>query len=99
MSPPRPERHDRLVDRIGRDAERKRRARRERRRTVWFGLGTFGLVGWAVSVPMVIGVLVGRWLDGRVHGNVSWTVTGLVVGVVLGCVNAWYWVRRESSDD
>ena len=29
--------------------------------------------------------------------RVSWTLMLLFVGMVLGCLNAWYWVKRESG--
>jgi ATP synthase protein I len=73
------------------------RARRAGRWSVWFGLGMFGLVGWAVAIPALLGVALGVWLDGRVPGRRSWTLTLLLVGLALGCVNAWYWVKRESG--
>lgn len=80
-------------------AGRKLRARRAGRRGVWYGLGMFGLVGWAVAVPTVIGVALGLWIDARVEGTISWTLALLLAGVALGCLNAWFWVRRESRDD
>jgi ATP synthase protein I len=81
---------------IGRKAERKLRARKEKHRTAWFGLGMFGLVGWSVVVPALLGIALGIWLDRRWPGQVSWTLTLLIIGVALGCVNAWYWVKQES---
>lgn len=96
----RPPDHDEVVaGEIGRKAGRKLRARAQPRRGVWFGLGMFGLVGWSVAVPALLGLALGLWLDTVVGGRVSWTVTGLVAGVALGCLNAWYWVRRESRHD
>lgn len=78
-------------------AARRRRARREGR-SVWFGLGMFGLVGWSVALPTLAGIAVGAWLDGRAGpGRISWTLTGLVVGVALGCALAWWWVRQETD--
>jgi len=88
-----------ISNEIGRKAGRKLKAREERNRGVWFGLGMFGLVGWAVAIPTVLGVLLGLWLDGRFPGRISWTLTFLFLGVVLGCVNAWFWILRESEDD
>lgn len=82
---------------LGRKAERKLRARREGDRGIWFGLGTMGMVGWAVMLPTVVGLALGAWLDGRTDDTVSWTLTGLVVGIALGCLNAWYWIRREGG--
>lgn len=78
-------------------AARKIRARREGDRGIWFGLGMMGLVGWSVTVPTVLGIVVGVWLDNRSAdpGGVSWTLTGLLTGVALGCINAWFWIQRE----
>lgn len=81
---------------IGTKAERKLRARRERNRSVWFGLGMFGLVGWSVAVPTLLGAALGLWLDARLEDRISWTLTFLFVGVAAGCGVAWHWVRHES---
>jgi len=88
---------DDLEETVSRKAERRERARREGRHTVWFGFGMFGLVGWAVAVPTLAGVALGHWLDARYPGGPSWTMTGLVVGVALGCLNAWWWVQRTGG--
>ena len=88
-----------VADAVGRKAERKLRARREGRRGVWFGLGMFGLVGWAVALPAVMGVALGLWLDARFPSRISWTLSLLLLGALLGSLNAWYWVKRESRDE
>jgi ATP synthase protein I len=80
---------------VGAKEARKLRARREKHRTVWFGLGMFGLVGWSVAMPTVAGIALGIWIDSRWPSDTSWTLTLLVLGVALGCVNAWFWVSRE----
>ncbi len=76
---------------------RKLRALRQGDQSVWFGLGTFGLVGWAVTIPAVALTALGVWLDGRWPVPFSWTLTLLVIGVMLGCLNAWLWVSKERS--
>ncbi|MGD8388820.1 MAG: AtpZ/AtpI family protein [Desulfobacteraceae bacterium] len=81
---------------VGVKERRKLRARSEKDRGVWFGLGMFGLVGWSVAVPTLIGVALGVWLDRAWDTTASWTLTGLLAGVVVGCLNAWYWIKRES---
>jgi len=88
-----------LGETVGQRAERKLRARSESRRTAWFGLGTFGLVGWSVAIPTLLGTALGVWLDGRWPGEVSWTLTFLIIGIALGCLNAWYWINEESKRD
>ena len=81
---------------VDRKAARKLRARREADRGAWFWLGMFGLVGWSVAVPTVIGIALGVWLDHAWPGRVSWTLTLLLAGVVVGGLNAWYWIQQES---
>lgn len=86
-----------LSETVGSKEARKIKARREKERGVWFGLGMFGLVGWSVAIPALIGVALGIWIDGRWPGSYSWTLMGLILGVIVGCLNAWYWVKRESG--
>jgi len=49
--------------------------------------------------PTLVGIGLGLWLDRRFPGRASWTLTLLIIGVALGCLNAWYWVKQESSRD
>jgi ATP synthase protein I len=74
---------------------RKLRALRQGDRSVWFGLGTFGIVGWLVTIPAVALTALGVWLDRRWPVPFSWALTLLVTGVALGCFNAWRWVSQE----
>lgn len=90
---------DGFIETVGTKENRKIRARQEEDRGVWFGLGMFGLVGWAVAIPALIGIAVGIWIDKKWPSPYSWTLMLLVIGVVVGCLNAWYWVRRESRRD
>ena len=85
-----------LLRRVGEKEARKLKARAEKDRSVWFGLGMFGLVGWSVAIPTLIGIAVGIWIDTTWPGPYSWTLMLLFIGVIVGCLNAWYWVKRES---
>lgn len=80
-------------------ASRKSTARRQGDRTIWYGLGMFGIVGWSVTIPTLLGIALGIWLDLTLVSPYSWTLTMLFVGVAVGCLNAWYWVQRESQDE
>jgi ATP synthase protein I len=82
---------------IGQKEVRKVKARRERGKGIWFGLGTMGMIGWSVAIPTLIGVAFGALLDSWYPGQISWTLTFLSIGLIIGCVNAWYWVIREQK--
>ena len=85
-----------FLDKIGEKANRKHRARQSRKR-VWFGFGLFGMVGWAVVIPSLLGIAIGVWIDRHFPGQYSWTLMFLAIGVGLGCLNAWYWITKESQ--
>jgi ATP synthase protein I len=84
---------------VARKASRRRRAAREQNRSVWFSLGLFGLVGWSIAIPALLGVALGVWIDARWPSRISWTLTLLFVGIVMGCINAWLWMKQESRDE
>jgi ATP synthase protein I len=81
---------------IGAKAARKLKARKSSQ-GAWFGFRMFGLVGWSVVVPTLIGAMFGRWFDERHPGKHSWTLTLLIIGLCLGCLNAWHWVAKEEK--
>lgn len=84
-----------LAERIGAEAGRKLRARQQHPAGAWSGLGMMGMIGWSVSVPALLGVLLGGWLDRHYPGTHAWTLALLVAGLTLGCFSAWRWVAQE----
>jgi len=84
---------------VEKKVKRHLKARREEKQSVWFGLGMFGMVGWSVAVPTLLGIALGWWLDRQYPGPPSWTLTFLFAGVALGCYNAWQWIKKESRRD
>ena len=86
----------RLAEKVRIKERRKMRSRQDEARNVWFGLGMFGVVGWSVAIPALIGIFVGVWIDMTWKSPYSWTLMLLMIGIAAGCVNAWFWVRRES---
>lgn len=100
MNEPDPMREKRqsFSEQIGEKAARRLRAQQHKPRSVWTGFAFFGLIGWSVVVPTLIGAALGMWLD-RLHpGGRSWTLALLVAGLVLGCFNAWRWVEKEHRE-
>lgn len=80
---------------IGSKAARKRWMQRRGNRSLGFGLGMLGLIGWSVALPTLIGALLGIWIDHHFPSMYSWTQTLLVAGVILGCALVWHWVSQE----
>lgn len=76
----------------------KLKEKRRKKRGVLYGLGMFGLIGWTVAAPTVLGALFGAWLDRRFPGKQSWTLTLLIIGLIAGCVAAWQWLSREDKE-
>jgi ATP synthase protein I len=66
-------------------------------RNTWFGFSVFGLVGWSVAIPTLLGIGLGIWLDSHYRSRYSWTLMLLIAGLAIGCLNAWHWVSRESQ--
>lgn len=90
---------EKLQDQTDAQLSRKLQARRSGDRSAWFGLGMFGLVGWSIAIPTLLGVALGVWIDRRWPSQFSWTLMLMVGGVVMGCLNAWWWVQREMDDE
>jgi ATP synthase protein I len=82
---------------VGAREVRKLKAKRRGVQGIWFGLGMFGLIGWAVAIPTLLGVLIGSFIDKLFPGIHSWTLSLLIIGLFIGCLNAWHWVVKEEK--
>jgi ATP synthase protein I len=86
-----------LAQQVGTKATRKLKARKSTQ-SVWLGLGMIGLIGWSVTVPTLLGVALGIWLDKHHPGKHPWTLALLMAGLMIGCLNAWHWVAKEDKE-
>lgn len=77
---------------------RKLRARARDKSSAWFGLGMFGIIGWSVVIPALLGVALGIWIDRTLPSRFSWTLMLLLLGIILGSLNAWHWVSQERKN-
>ena len=87
------------IERINTKVKRMQSARNQRHDSPWIGLGMFGLIGWAVAVPVLLGTGLGIWIDEQWPSDRSWVLILLLAGAVLGALNAWYWLQRESRHE
>ena len=83
---------------VGEKEKRKLKALHEKKDSVWSGFGMFGMVGWSVAVPTLLGAALGIWLDKNHPQSFSWTLTFLVVGLFAGCAIAWHWIAEEDKN-
>lgn len=77
-----------------RKAVRQRRDRRaqwesEGERPLWQNLSMIGALGWLIVTPILLGVLVGRWLDQSFGTGVVFSGALIFAGAVLGFYLAW----------
>lgn len=80
-------------------SKEKRKLERQRdTRSIWYGLSLFGMVGWTIAVPTVLGAITGIWLDRNYEQEFSWTLSLLVGGLLSGCFFAWKWVQKENRN-
>lgn len=86
-----------LSRQVAAKATRKLKAQRLGHHSVWTGIRMFGLVGWSVTIPALLGAALGIWLDKHYPGSHSWTLSLLLLGIATGCLNAWHWVQKENK--
>jgi ATP synthase protein I len=84
---------------VGGKCRRKLRADQEKGRSIWMGMGMFGLVGWSIALPTLLGLGLGRWLDGRMAHGFSWTLALMLAGLTLGIFNIWGWMNLTAGQD
>ncbi len=89
---------DRLKSEVEQKERRKLRARKHGDRSIWQGFGAFGVIGWSVALPTLIGVALGLWIDATWPSRFSWTLMLTFAGIVVGCLNAWAWVTKERRE-
>ena len=92
-----PEQAQNLIGRVEVRAARILRARGGGGSPAWRAMALVGLIGWTVVLPMLIGVLVGAWIDRTWPSRYSWTLMLLVGGLGFGCVTAWTRIREEQD--
>jgi ATP synthase protein I len=82
------------------DAVRKR----QKRQSHWLNegepsmarfVGQIGILGWIIVAPTLLGLFIGRWLDGIFGSGIFWSAALLVLGVTLGFWSGWRWMHRQ----
>ncbi len=85
---------DPLAEAARRTAERAAEGARHPEPSLGARLGQIGVLGWTIVMPILVGLLVGRWLDKALRGGVMFTAALILVGSATGLWAAWKWMQR-----
>jgi len=90
------EEHNRKMENAARlAAERNRRFREDPEPSFASRLGQIGVLGWAIVAPILLGVVVGRWLDWTLKTGIFFTAPLIMIGAAAGLWTAWRWMHRQ----
>ncbi len=95
MTQPLDPRNGKTQDAARTAAERDRAFRADREPTIATRLGQIGVLGWAIVAPILIGVVLGRWLDGALKTGIFFTAPMIMLGAAAGMWTAWRWMHRQ----
>ncbi|MDP3468281.1 MAG: AtpZ/AtpI family protein [Daejeonella sp.] len=87
-----------FIQQVAEKEKRKLKALRNNKRSVWYGISMFGMIGWSVAVPTLLGTLLGLWLDKNYPQTFSWTLSFIVLGIVSGGMVAANWISKEDKE-
>lgn len=75
--------------------QRREEWRRTGERPLWRNLSIIGTLGWLVVTPMLLGVVLGRWLDVRFGTGIFWSGAMIMLGAAFGAYLAWRRMEKE----
>ena len=76
-------------------AERARKSREDRELTIGTRLAQIGVLGWVIVAPILLGVVIGRWLDWELKSGIFFTAPLIMIGAAAGMWTAWRWMHRQ----
>ena len=82
---------------IGKKEERRLKAKAKKGMGTFAWIGMLGIIGWSITVPLLLGIALGKWLETVFPGKYSFTLMFMFAGLVIGCVNAWKWVSKAGG--
>jgi ATP synthase protein I len=56
--------------------------------------GQIGVLGWATVAPILIGLIIGRYLDRLFSTGIMFAAAFIMIGAVVGMWSAWKWMHR-----
>jgi ATP synthase protein I len=88
-----PDDTDPLVREVRRRRDRRNRAEAEGEMPIGRRLAQIGVLGWIIVAPTLLGLFLGRWMDGHFGSGLFWTAPLMLAGLCLGGWSAWKWMN------
>jgi len=85
---------EKFSEEIEKSAKELMEARKEK--TFWHYASIIGVGGWLFVIPIIAGAYLGRYLDKRFVGGISWTITFIIIGIAAGIYNFWFFYMRRT---
>ena len=95
MSEPDQKGRDDLMEAIRKRENLRRQWQDEGERPLWKNLSMVGALGWLIVVPTLLGVFIGRWLDGVFGTGITLSGALTFAGACLGFFLAWRRMNEE----
>lgn len=76
--------------------KRDRRWREKGERSIGRNLAMMGALGWLMVAPVVLGAVVGHWIDEATGRTVTWAAALIFLGVGFGGYLVW---RRMTEEE
>jgi ATP synthase protein I len=86
---------DRLARAARRAVEREAAGRADPEPSLGARLGQIGVLGWAIVVPTLLLLFLGRWLDRSFGTGIFFSAPLLMVGAAIGLWSAWRWMHSQ----
>lgn len=86
---------DRVAAIARRTARRRREGRDDPEPSLGSRLGQIGILGWAIVTPILVALLIGRWLDRVLATGVMFSAAFIMIGAAFGFWSVWRWMHRQ----
>jgi ATP synthase protein I len=90
---------DRLARAARRAVRRDAEGRADPEPSLGARLGQIGVLGWAIIVPTLLCLLLGRWLDRSFGTGIFFSAPLLMIGAAIGFWSAWRWMHRHGVSE
>jgi ATP synthase protein I len=86
---------DRLARAARRAVRRDAEGRADPEPSLGARLGQIGVLGWAIIVPTLLCLFLGRWIDRSFGTGIFFSAPLLMLGAAIGFWSAWRWMHRH----